>query len=236
MPNCQQSSCHSVRAGGSSALAQYCDDPPSIRNDDRIRSVRASAGNMLANPDAGSGGTAELPPLLEKVAQADQHALTCFYNATVSHVYGLALRITRCRESAEEVVCDVYLQVWRQAERYDPKRGGVLPWLMVLCRSRAVDAWRRENAHIDRVAEIDECGSDDEQPEDLLLAVEENTAVHSALWTLSDMQRQLIGLAYFRGFSHSEMARFTGLPIGTVKSLVRRSLFALRSQLHGIAH
>jgi len=201
MPHCQQSSCHSVRAVGSSALAEL-------------------------------SGAARLMSLLKKVALADQRALNCFYNATVNHVFGLALRITRCRQSAEEVVSGVYLQVWRQAERYNPKRGGVLPWLMVLCRSRALDTLRRENSHIDRVADVDECESDDEQPDDLLLKGEENTAVHRALWTLSDMQRQLIGLAYFRGFSHSEMARFTGLPIGTVKSSVRRALFALRNQMN----
>src|SRR5262252_2674734 len=80
---------------------------------------------------------------LAAIARRDESALAAFYDATISRVYGLALRITRQPESAAEVVSDVYFQVWREADRYDTGRGNVIAWLMTICRSRALDLLRR---------------------------------------------------------------------------------------------
>ncbi len=174
--------------------------------------------------------------LLDAVKRKDRHAFEDFYDATVHRAYSLVLRITRQHEMAEEVVSDVYLQVWRQVERYDAARGNVMAWLTVLCRSRALDAVRRNRPAVtyeiynnDVVPEI----VDLEQPQELLIAIEEKSAVHRALLKLSEQQRQLLALAYFRGYSHNELAQFTGLPIGTVKTQLRRTLRALRDMMSG---
>lgn len=178
-------------------------------------------------PDA---GVVALEPLLKAIAGKDNNAFEAFYDATVRRVYGLAVRITQSQEMAEEVVGDVYLQVWRQASRFDSGRGGVMGWLTVLCRSRALDMLRRTKSSaseepLDAEAQEDEAGM---YAQDLLLAVERNTWVHAALQELDDEQRQLLALAYFRGLSHSELAQLTGLPIGTVKTQLRRTLIALK--------
>ena len=176
----------------------------------------------------------QLAKLLEAIGRKDQRALESLYDCTVTHLYSLALRITRQHETAEEVISDVYLQVWRQAGQYDAARGNVIAWLTVLCRSRALDALRRI-----RSATLHETASDIgnlevtglEPAQDLLIAIEENSAVHRALMKLDSQQRQLLALAYFRGYSHSELAKFTGLPVGTVKTGIRRALMVLKTVL-----
>ena len=173
---------------------------------------------------------AKLRSLVAAVAKGEEEALGEFYDATVGRTYGIALRITRRTDEAEEVLCDVYLQVWRQAERFDAERGSVLAWLASIARSRALDRLRRRDpAELrgDPVEEWRPSQSVGDDPESLVAAVEEGTALHEALRGLSEAQQQLLGLAYFRGLSHSEIAAHTGLPLGTVKTHIRRGLKAL---------
>jgi len=180
--------------------------------------------------DAGSGES-RLGILLQAVAQKDRAAFENFYNATTERVLSLVMRITQQIDIAEEVVSDVYLHVWRQADRFDPARGNALAWLTVLCRSRALDTLRKNNAAPTSSAipinEVPEPETAD-FPQDLLIAVEQKSAVHAALEKLEPNQRQLLALAYFRGYSHSELAQFTGMPLGTVKSQLRRTLKKLK--------
>jgi len=149
-------------------------------------------------------------------------------------VFSLALRITRQQELAEEVVSDVFLQVWQQAGSYSPERGKVIAWLCVLCRSRALDTLRRDNTAIRQaVVGLDTVpeGEDLNAPPDLLQSVERGSAVHAALGNLSDQQRQLVALAYFRGYTHSELAAFMEIPIGTVKTHLRRAMIKLKEMM-----
>lgn len=190
-----------------------------------LNATSEPAGQLPAN---------QLAVLLEAVKRKDRAAFETLYDNTVRHLYSLAFRITRHHETAEEVVSDVYLQVWRQAGQYDATRGNVMAWMTVMCRSRALDTLRRS-----RPATIHETGSDasnmettgSEPVQDLLIAIEEHSAVHRALMKLDSQQRQLLALAYFRGYSHSELAKFTGLPVGTVKTQIRRTLMVLKSVL-----
>ena len=144
---------------------------------------------------------------------------------------GLVLRITQKMEIAEEVVSDVYLQVWRQADRFDSTRGNALAWLTVLCRSRALDTVRKNVTNASYVAtpigELPEPASN-EFLQDVLLATEQHSALYAALDTLKPEQRQLLSLAYFRGYSHSELSDCTGIPLGTVKTQLRRTLSKLK--------
>ena len=184
-----------------------------------------------SSADLETGSESDLAVLMEAVKARDRSAFVLMYDATVRRVFGLALRITQQQELAEEVVNDVYLQVWRQADAYAPERGKVIAWLCILCRSRALDALRRSNMPV-RQAAVDRGSvpehNDPDPPHDLLAAVEQGSAVRSALSKLSDTQRQLVALAYLRGYTHSELARFLGMPIGTVKTHLHRAMIKLK--------
>lgn len=175
-----------------------------------------------------------LVALLGRIGRQDRRAFEHLYDATHQKVFGLAMRITQQAPLAEEVTSDVFMQVWRDAARYDATRGRVLAWMMTICRSRALDAVRKRTASHERDRrgasdETDDHG--DDMTQDLLLAVERKSMIHNALLQLDPQKRQLIALAYFRGFSHGQIARATGLPIGTVKTQIRRSLLTLRARL-----
>lgn len=170
--------------------------------------------------------------LIARIAHADQAALAELYDLTAGRVYALALRIVSNAACAEEVVSDTYYQVWTQAGRYDANRGRVLTWLMTICRTRALDKWRQR----DLEKHVFEPGADvaapDPEPLDLLLATEQSSAIHGALATLDARDRQLLALAFFKEMSHQEIARQTDMPLGTVKSTIRRSMLSLRSALN----
>lgn len=179
------------------------------------------------------------------MASGDESALGALYDATLSRVYGLALRITRSVEAAEEVLNDVYMQAWREAERYEAARGQVITWLLTICHSRAVDYLRKRNVLVSRViaVETDKQMQVREAPDitqaqpcdplDLVDAVERNSALQIALGRLAPQQRQLIALAFLRDMSHQEIAASTGLALGTVKSHIRRGIALLRKALGG---
>ena len=176
---------------------------------------------------------ASLRGWIARVVHQDQQALAELYEAMVGRVYGLALRITRQVQTAEEVTEDCFWQVWRQAPRFDAARGGAIAWIMTIARSRALDALRRaDNAEPladERLANIEaEQGND---PHDLLDAVEKQHRLHAALRDLEPLPRQLVALAFFRGLSHEEISAQMGLPLGTVKSHIRRALLRLRELL-----
>ncbi len=177
----------------------------------------------------------QLALLIAAIAEGNAAALQKLHDATLGRVYGLALRIVRTREAAEEVAIDTFLQVWRTAPTYDRMRGGPLTWLLTICRSRALDYLRRAepaDPHPDpetlRSAEALSGGDD---PQDLLVAVEGRSALLRALEQLSALQRQLIALAFFRGLTHQEIAARERLPLGSVKTYIRRALAQLRTHL-----
>lgn len=183
----------------------------------------------LAGPNDGL-----LQHWIARVVDQDQTALSLLYDAMVSHVYGLALRIVRRGELAEEIVQDTFWQVWRQAPRYDTARGSAKGWIMTIARSRALDMLRglppeQTDFELEQLESIQT--GDEEMPHNLLVAVQQGDQLHQALATLDQLPRQLLALAFFRGFSHDEIALFTGLPLGTVKSLIRRSLVSLQKRL-----
>jgi RNA polymerase sigma factor (sigma-70 family) len=169
--------------------------------------------------------------LIARIAAAESPALAELYELTAGRVYALAIRITAQRPTAEEVVSDVYLQVWRQAGRYDPARGRVLVWLLTICRSRALDALRRRMPDHKTLEEPQSEIAGGEEPLDILLNSERRHAIHAALSILSVEQRQLLALAFYRGLTHSQLAAHTGLPLGTVKSLLRRAMQTLKQEL-----
>lgn len=176
---------------------------------------------------------------MQRIAQGEHAALGELYDATLGKVYGFALRLTGKPESAEEVVGDVFLQTWRQAARFDASRGSVMAWLMMLTRSRALDLLRRADhaeSHPEPDILIAEIAGEGGRPVELLLATELRLGMNEAMQSLSPVQRQLIALAFFRDLSHQEIADHTQLPLGTVKSHIRRALEKLRPLLEQHRH
>jgi RNA polymerase sigma-70 factor (ECF subfamily) len=171
---------------------------------------------------------------VERAATGDADALACLYDGTVSLVYGLALRILRDSGGAEEITEDVYMQVWRQAARYDPARGSVVRWLLTVTRSRAIDCLRAGAAQRERSAPLDEAADVLDTapgPEHAAREGERRRLVRAALARLSAEQREAVELAYFRGMSHSEIAAHVGAPLGTVKTRIRLGMDRLRASL-----
>jgi len=178
---------------------------------------------------------AALGALIARIAQHEDKALATLYDATSSRVFGLVGRIVVDNALAEEVVEDTFWQVWRQAVRFDADRGRPLTWLLAMARSRAIDALRRRERRAMVPLEDEElaslCDEDGAGPPDLLAATHGKHLLHRALAALEAQPRQLIALAFFRGLTHEEIAACTGLPLGTVKSQIRRSLQTLKQRL-----
>lgn len=173
--------------------------------------------------------------LLARIIAKDREAFNVFYNLTVNRVYSLALKITQSSDMADEVVSDVYVYVWQQAGNYQSERGNVFSWLMIICRSRALDALRKNKRHIDDQVELLEHDTDhsNDSP-DLLASIDNETIVFKALKQLDSQQLQLLSLAYFKGYSHNELSQMTGMPVGTVKTIIRRSLLLMQQYVHAM--
>lgn len=178
----------------------------------------------------------ELARLVQRIVYQDEAALSVLYRTMASRVYRQAVRLTREMTTAEEVVEDVFWQVWRQAPRFDPQRGGVSAWLMQLARSRAIDALRalgRSALHsalqLDVARLIEDAAEQDasQRLDDKQLA----ERIDEALRSLDPLRRQLVSLAFHSGLSHDQIAAQTGLPLGTVKSNIRRGLAAMKAAL-----
>jgi RNA polymerase sigma factor (sigma-70 family) len=174
-----------------------------------------------------------LERLIARVMHQDETALAALYGRLGAPVYSLALQITRSIGSAEEVLQDVFWQVWRQAPRFDRARGSVPAWVLTIARSRALDAvrshMRSPHAHASAQDEFDEgLPSPDPGPQDLLYAAQQGSRLQVALEGLDPLRRQLVSLSFYRGLSQQEIADQTGLPLGTVKSHLRRSMATLR--------
>ena len=169
---------------------------------------------------------------IARMACGDETGMGLLYDGTLGHVYGLALRVTRDEDAAEDVVAETYLQVWQQAGRYDGERGTPLAWLLNMTRSRALDYLRRRGTvmMVDDTysgAALEELPSDDD-PLSLVMALQRDASLRAAIATLSPVAQRLLGLAFFRDLSHGEIAELTGLPLGTVKSHLRRAQDSLR--------
>jgi RNA polymerase sigma-70 factor (ECF subfamily) len=176
---------------------------------------------------------------MDGVVEHDEQAFGALYDATFARVHAFVLRITRHAALAEEVVEDCFWQVWREAPRFDAARGRVLGWILTIARSRALDAMRRhQRTHCREVADdlaVDLHADPGADPQDLLDATQGHHALHAALAGLPATQRQLLSLAFFRGMTHDEIAEHTGMPLGTVKSHLRRTLALLRERLGAVA-
>ena len=175
--------------------------------------------------------------LIARMREREEAALGQLYDAAADRLYAVALRVLGDVADAEEAVADAFAQAWEQAERYDPQRGSVMAWLLLMTRSRALDRRRRRETGFVRLGgeEGEKALEREESPsrgaEDLLDLLQHGGALHAALATLAPAPRQLIKLAFLEDLSHQQIADHTGMPIGTVKSHIRRGLERLRQAL-----
>lgn len=175
---------------------------------------------------------------ISQIVNQDQAAFSALFKAMSNRVYSLALRITGDSQLAEEVTEDAFFQVWRQAPRFDPCRGTAKAWILTITRSRALDA-RRSLPPFEALPDVEtetekEAGCHYNALPDLLSALEQHQTLHAALINLDALPRQLIALAFFRGLTHEEIAAQVALPLGTVKSHIRRALVSLKTALESM--
>jgi RNA polymerase sigma-70 factor (ECF subfamily) len=181
----------------------------------------------------------ELTTLLDRVARQDASALKVLYDRSASVLFGLAMRVVRNPEWAEDVVQESYLTIWRSAGDYRASLSPPMAWMGLIVRSRALDLLRRRAAErADRTDELDETLADTLEgdapnPMDEVQASQQARALHRCLQQLEQAQRQVLSLAYLRDLSHHELAEQLRLPLGTVKTWIRRGLIQLRGCMAG---
>lgn len=166
--------------------------------------------------------------LLEAIAGGDQEAFAAFYDRHAARVYGLLLCILRDPAEAEDLLQDVFFQVWRRADRYDAARAAPVAWLTVMARSRARDRLRR----LGRAAKSGEPAANPASPNRVVETLADREAaarVIAALEELPAEQKAAIRQSFFDGMTHSEIARAQNLPLGTVKTRIRDGMRKLRS-------
>ncbi|WP_433679224.1 ECF RNA polymerase sigma factor SigK [Nocardia sp. CA-119907] len=177
----------------------------------------------------------KLIDLLGAVAAGDRDAFTEFYRETSHRVFGMAVRVLRSHAEAEEIVQEVYLQVWSQADRYDHALSSPMGWLMTLAHRRAVDRVRRERAASTRdiVYGHTHLGRDHDVVAEAVDQHLDAEAVLGCLQTLTEMQREALALAYYSGRTYPEVAEQLAVPLPTIKSRIRDGLKRLAHCLSG---
>ncbi|MEW1908713.1 sigma-70 family RNA polymerase sigma factor [Kitasatospora sp. NPDC085895] len=175
----------------------------------------------------------DLKELLAQVAFGDQDAFGRLYDVVAGPVFGLVRRVLRDPSQSEEVTQEVMLEVWRTAARYQPDRGEVMSWVLTMAHRRAVDRVRSAQATADReqrVAARSHVPAFDEVAEQVEGRLEREQ-VRRCLRMLTELQRQAVTLAYYRGYSYREVADMLSAPLGTVKTRMRDGLIRLRDCL-----
>ena len=195
--------------------------------------MQIASGKTTDSIEAGSKDQ-DLIVLVQRIARNDQSALATLYDATNRLAYGLILRVIGDAGTAEEVLLDVYTQVWRKAANYDADRGSPLAWLMTIARTRAIDRLRSGWQDKHRKEPLDLLNDRETtaaSPEEATVNAEIQRFVRTALSGLSPEQREVIELAYYGGLSHSEIAAKLNQPLGTVKTRTRLGMIKLREAL-----
>jgi RNA polymerase sigma-70 factor (ECF subfamily) len=174
--------------------------------------------------------TTELDALLRQVARRDADAFAKFYDSTRARVYGLVTRVLRDPGYSEETTQDIYLQVWRTADSYNPAAGSPLAWLLTLAHRRAVDRVRSEQAATQRESRYGAANVD--LPLDLVaesvIQGDERRQVAECLGSLTDVQREGIQLAYYDGLTYAQVSERLSANLATIKSRMRDALRGLR--------
>lgn len=194
--------------------------------------------------------SAELPGLISRVALGDRAAFDTLYRHSSAHLLGVILRIQSNRAQAEDVLQEVYINVWRAAQSFNPALSQASTWLVSIARHRAIDSLRRKQTEVNTISStVSKGGLDEEDTHDLLDHIADDApgpqeqleraaearALQHCMQSLSAEQKSSLALAYYQGLSHTEVAEQMGHPLGSVKSWVRRGMQALKTCLERAA-
>jgi len=178
--------------------------------------------------------------LQRRLKAGDEHALGELFDLVGPWILGLAFRILQDEDEAEDVVGDVFVQVWRHIDQHDGGRGPLVPWILSIARNRSLDAlrrrrrWWRKSAHLEQAQEMGGGGSAPAASHEAAVpGWPVHREVHAALAALSEEQRRVVVLSYFEGLSHREIAQRLRLPLGTVKTRLR---MAHQTLTEGLRH
>jgi RNA polymerase sigma-70 factor (ECF subfamily) len=173
-----------------------------------------------------------LSPLMSRIAEGDRAALRQFYDATSAKLFGVCLRILSDREEAEDVLQEVYVTVWRRADRFDAARASVMAWVSTIARNRAIDRLRARGP-LANAAPVEDLQIADGQAsaEALLSAADDVDRLNGCLSELDERTRSVIRTAFLEGVTYEALAQRMGAPLGTVKSWIRRGLAKLKGCL-----
>ncbi len=166
--------------------------------------------------------------LVTAIRSADQGAMAALYDRYSSIVYAVALRVLQDTGAAEDVLQDIFMQLWRNPGAFDASRGNMAAWLAVIARHRAIDALRRRRPETDIDDVIVSVETDMASDADRSRAMDK---VRGAMETMPSPQRSALEMAYFEGLTHTEIAEKTGEPLGTIKTRIRAGLLSLRKVL-----
>ena len=206
----------------------------------RLEAPMRTRGEGLIVPTAGlavidpvPGGPARgIVILMQRVAARDREAFSALYAATSAKLYGIILRISRRRDVADELLQEVYVQIWERAGYYDAAKGSPITWMVTIARNRALDEVRRKTAlSIEDVPEALDVASDEEVPLERIERSQQLLRLRQCLDRLDSNRREAVLLAYREGMSREALGQRFARPPGTIKSWLRRSLLQLRDCL-----
>jgi len=185
-----------------------------------------------AAPSDADAARQRLVEALVATGGEDRGAFQTLYHLTSAKLFGVCLRICGDRQAAEDVLSEVYLTIWKRAGAFEPGRASPISWLATIARNRAID-WRRAagRAAPARIEDISELADDRASAEEILLVDERATQLHGCLDQLEQRQRDAIRTAFFDGLTYAELAERDAVPLGTMKSWVRRGLIRLKDCL-----
>ena len=177
-----------------------------------------------------------LGALMARIADGDEHAFAQLYDELAPTVYGIVQRVVRDPAQSDEVTQEVFIELWRQAGRFDAARGGVGGWAVTIAHRRAVDRVRSEQSRRNRQLRdgVIAAGLAESPPDAVIDSLDRDRA-RQAMTELSDAQRQALELAFFDGLTHVQVAEHLGVALGTVKTRIRDGLIRLRTLMEAYA-
>lgn len=175
-----------------------------------------------------SAASPDLGLLMTSVASGNRGALAEVYRRTSAKLFGICIRLLGSEAEAEDVLQEVYLVVWNKADRFDPQKASPITWLAVVARNKSIDRLRLRRLSTDPIERAGEVGDDGPSAFDVLETAQEQQRLTSCLDELEEQQRSMIRSAFLDGASYPELAEREGVPLGTMKSWIRRGLLRLR--------
>ena len=187
--------------------------------------------NRMAESQGADAGRQELVRLLERVSSMDQTALRSLYERTSAKLYGICLRLLGNEADAQDVLQDVYVTVWRKAGQFDPAKASPITWLATLARNRSIDRMRARRAPAEGLDAASEVADEGWSALDVIEHDQDAARLAHCLDELEERARAMIRFAYFDGATYAELAEREAVPLGTMKSWIRRGLLRLRGCL-----